>query len=282
MKTSIYYKTKGVIVNLLIHVFLVSVAVSCLYPLLWMLSSSFKTQETIFKDLSLIPAKFHFQNYYLAWIQGGFGRYFLNSIFYTASVVIGIVIVASLAAYAFSRLRFPGRNILFIMFMAAMMIPVPGSFVALYVLLNKLHLRNTPPGYILCMINVGLSTSIFLLKTFFDKMPKELEDAARIDGCSKLGIWWNVALPLAKPVLAVVVVFNALNVWNEYILALIIFDSRQFMPLQVALQTFQGEFVTNYPLLMAGLTITALPIIIVYILMQKYIIKGVTAGAIVG
>jgi len=267
---------------LLIHVFLVSVAVSCLYPLLWMLSSSFKTQETIFKDLSLIPAKFHFQNYYLAWIQGGFGRYFLNSIFYTASVVIGIVIVASLAAYAFSRLRFPGRNILFIMFMAAMMIPVPGSFVALYVLLNKLHLRNTPPGYILCMINVGLSTSIFLLKTFFDKMPKELEDAARIDGCSKLGIWWNVALPLAKPVLAVVVVFNALNVWNEYILALIIFDSRQFMPLQVALQTFQGEFVTNYPLLMAGLTITALPIIIVYILMQKYIIKGVTAGAIVG
>jgi multiple sugar transport system permease protein/raffinose/stachyose/melibiose transport system permease protein len=247
-----------------------------------MLSSSFKTQETIFKDLSLIPAKFHFQNYYLAWIQGGFGRYFLNSIFYTASVVIGIVIVASLAAYAFSRLRFPGRNILFIMFMAAMMIPVPGSFVALYVLLNKLHLRNTPTGYILCMINVGLSTSIFLLKTFFDKMPKELEDAARIDGCSKLGIWWNVALPLAKPVLAVVVVFNALNVWNEYILALIIFDSRQFMPLQVALQTFQGEFVTNYPLLMAGLTITALPIIIVYILMQKYIIKGVTAGAIVG
>ena len=266
----------------MIHLFLISVAATCLYPLLWMLSSSFKTQETIFKDLSLIPAKFHFQNYYLAWIQGGVGRYFLNSIFYTASVVIGIVIVASLAAYAFSRLRFPGRNILFITFMAAMMIPVPGSFVALYVLLNKLHLRNTPVGYILCMINVGLSTSIFLLKTFFDKMPKELEDAARIDGCSKLGIWWNVALPLAKPVLAVVVVFNALNVWNEYILALIIFDSKHFMPLQVALQTFQGEFVTNYPLLMAGLTITALPIIIVYLLMQKYIVKGVTAGAIVG
>jgi ABC-type glycerol-3-phosphate transport system permease component len=132
------------------------------------------------------------------------------------------------------------------------------------------------------MINVGLSTSIFLLKTFFDKMPKELEDAARIDGCSKLGIWWNVALPLSKPVLAVVVVFNALNVWNEYILALIIFDSKPLMPLQVALMAFQGEFITRYPLLMAGLTITALPIIIVYLLMQKYIVKGVTAGAVVG
>jgi multiple sugar transport system permease protein/raffinose/stachyose/melibiose transport system permease protein len=282
MKNSAYYKTKRISINLLIHLFLISVAVTCVYPLLWMVSSSLKTQQSIFKDMSLIPKSFHFQNYYLAWMEGGFGRYFLNSIFYTTSVVLGIVIVASLAAYAFSRLHFPGKNILFYMFMAAMMIPIPGSFVALYVLLNKLHLRNTPPGYILAMINVGLSTSIFLLKTFFDKMPKELEDAARIDGCSKLGIWWNVALPLAKPVLAVVVVFNALNVWNEYILALIIFDSRKFMPLQVALQTFQGEFVTNYPLLMAGLTITALPIIIVYLLMQKYIIKGVTAGAIVG
>lgn len=268
--------------NLLIHLFLITIAVTCLFPLVWMISSSLKTQEEIFRDTSLLPKVFHFENYYLAWQEGGFGRFFLNSIFYTASVVIGIVIVASLAAYAFSRLRFPGKNILFFIFIAAMMIPIPGSFVPLYILLNKLHLRNTPLGYILAMINVGLSTSIFLLKTFFDKMPTELEDAARIDGCSKLGIWWNVALPLAKPVLAVVVVFNALAVWNEYILALIIFDSRALMPLQVALMTFQGEFITRYPLLMAGLTITALPIIIIYLLMQKYIVKGVTAGAIVG
>lgn len=282
MKTDAYYKAKKITLNVLIHLFLISIAVTCLYPLLWMVSSSLKTQDTIFKDISLMPHQLHFSNYILAWQEGGFGRYFLNSIFYTTAVVLGIVIIASMAAYAFSRFAFPGKNILFLIFMAAMMIPIPGSFVALYVLLNKLHLRNTPLGYVLCMINVGLSTSIFLLKTFFDKLPKELEDAARIDGCSKLGIWWHVALPLAKPVLAVVVVFNALNVWNEYVLALIIFDSRQFMPLQVALQTFQGEFVTNYPLLMAGLTITALPIIIVYLLMQKYIIKGVTQGAIVG
>ncbi|MDD5595276.1 MAG: carbohydrate ABC transporter permease [Candidatus Omnitrophica bacterium] len=282
MKSTAYYKTKKITTNLVINLFLISVAITCIYPLLWMISSSFKTQETVFTDLSLIPRHIHLENYVRAWLEGGFGRNFLNSILYTSCVVFGIIIISSMAAYAFSRLRFPGKNILFFVFMAAMMIPIPGSFVALYVLLNKLHLRNTPVGYILCMINVGLSTSIFLLKTFFDKMPKELEDAARIDGCSKLGIWRHVALPLAKPVLAVVIVFNALNVWNEYILALIIFDSRQYMPLQVALQTFQGEFVTNYPLLMAGLTITALPIIIVYLLMQKYIVKGVTAGALVG
>ncbi|PIP18601.1 MAG: carbohydrate ABC transporter permease [Candidatus Omnitrophica bacterium CG08_land_8_20_14_0_20_41_16] len=282
MKSGLYYKTKKVTLNLIIHLLLLTVATTCILPLLWMISSSLKTQETIFKDMSIIPRVFHFENYYQAWIEGGFGRYFLNSIFYTVAVVIGIVFISSMAAYAFSRLRFPGRNVLFFIFMAAMMIPLQGSFVALYVLLNKLHLRNTALGYILCMINVGLSTSIFLLKTFFDKMPKELEDAARIDGCSKIGIWWHVALPLAKPVLAVVVILNALNVWNEFILALLIFDSRPLMPLQVALMTFQGEFVTRYPLLMAGLTIAALPIIILYLLMQKYIIKGVTQGAVVG
>ena len=273
-------RIKKITFNLLIHLLLISVAITCLYPLLWMVSASFKTQGTIFKDISLIPQQLHFDNYLFAWQKGGFGRNFLNSIFYTTSVVFGIVIIASLASYAFSRLRFPGRSLLFLVFITAMMVPVPGSFVPLYVLLNKLHLRNTPLGYILCMINVGLSTSIFLFKTFFDKMPKELEDAARIDGCSKMGIWWHVMLPLSKPVLAVVVVFNALTVWNEYILALIIFDSRKFMPLQVALQVFQGEFVTNYPLLMAGLTITALPVILVYFLMQKYIVKGVTSGAV--
>lgn len=282
MKNPLYYKTKRITVNLLIHLFLLIVAASCIFPLVWMVGSSLKTQSTIFSDMSLIPRQMHWENYYWAWKEGGFGSYFINSIFYTTSVVIGIIIVSSLAAYAFSRLNFPGRNFFFYAFMAAMMIPIPGSFVPLYVLLNKLHLRNTQLGYILCMINVGLSTSIFLLKTFFDKMPRELEDAARIDGCSKFGIWWNVALPLAKPVLAVVVVFNALNVWNEYLLALLIFDSKHLMPLQVALMKFHGEYITQYHLLMAGLTIAALPIIVVYVLMQKYIVKGVTQGAIVG
>jgi len=282
MKSLIYYKTKKITLDLLTHLFLFSIAVTCLYPLLWMVASSFKTQETIFSDISLIPKKFHFENYYFALSESDFGRYFLNSIFYTVAVVIAIVIIASMAAYAFSRLRFPGRNIIFAVFIAAMMIPIPGSYVALFVLLNKLHLRDTPLGYILCMINVGLSMSIFLLKTFFDTMPRELEDAARIDGCSKIGIWRHVALPLAKPVLAVVVVLNALNVWNEYVLALVIFDNKNLMPLQRALMIFQGEFLTNYPLLMAGLTVTALPIIIVYLLMQKYIVKGVTSGALFG
>jgi len=272
-----FYRLQKILGQILTHGFLLTASVACLFPLLWMLGGALKTQQTVFTDMSLIPKEMHWNNFYLAWTKGNFGVYFLNSLIYTVCVVVGIVLISSLAAYAFSRLRFRGRKFLFYMFLAAMMIPIPGSFVALFVLLNKLHLRDTALGYILCMISVGLSVSIFLLKTFFDKMPRELEDAARIDGCSKLGIWRHVALPFAKPALAVVVVFNALNVWNEYVLALIIFDSKNLMPLQRALMMFRGEFLTNYPLLMAGLTIAALPIIIVYLFMQKYIVKGVTS-----
>jgi len=282
MKEGRKYKVERLLKDSVIHLFLIAVSVTCIFPLLWMVGSSLKTQQTIFSDMSIIPAHPVWSNFYSAWTKGGFGMYFLNSLFYTVTVVSGIVLISSLAAFAFSRLRFPGRNILFYMFLAAMMIPLPGSFVPLYVLMTKLHLINTRIGYILCMINVGLSFSIYLLKTFFDKMPIELEDAARIDGCSRLGIWWNVALPLARPAIAVIVIFSSLNVWNEYILATLIFSSKSLMPLQRGLMIFQGAHITQYSLLMAGMTITTLPIILVYLVMQRHIIKGITAGAIVG
>jgi len=276
------YRIEGFFKNTAIHLFLITVAVTCIFPLLWMVGSALKTQQTVFSDMSIIPRHPVWSNFYYAWTKGGLGVYFLNSVIYTVTVVFGIVIVSSLAAFAFSRLQFPGKNVLFYMFLAAMMIPLPGSFVPLYVLMTKLHLVNTRIGYILCMINVGLSFSIYLLKTFFDKMPHALEDAARIDGCSKLGIWWNVALPLARPAIAVIIIFNSLNVWNEYILATLIFSSKSLMPLQRGLMIFQGTHITEYPLLMAGITITVFPIILVYLLMQKHIIKGITVGAIVG
>ena len=276
------YLLKRAAKSTLIHSFLILVAVTCLFPLYWMLRSSLMTNATIFVDKSLIPHEFNFHNYYMAWTEGNFGVYCLNSLFYTTCVVAGIILVSSLAAFAFSRLDFWGKNFFFAMFLAAMMIPLPGSFVPLYVLMNKLHLVNTRIGYILCMINVGLSLSIFLLKTFFDKMPKDLEDAARIDGCSKLGIWRHVALPLARPAIAVIVIFNSLNVWNEYILATLLLNDKSLMPLQRGLMVFQGSHSVDYPLLMAGLTIAATPIILVYLVMQKHIIKGLSSGAIVG
>lgn len=266
----------------LIHVFLFVVAATCLFPLFWMLRCSFMTNATVFTDKSLIPKVIYSGNFLQAWTEGNFGIYFLNSLLYTSAVVVGIVLVASLAAYAFSRLNFPGRNFFFYMFVAAMMIPLPGSFVPLYRLMTVLGLINTRFGYILCMINVGLSMSILLLKTFFDKMPADLEDAARIDGCGRMGIWWHVALPLARPAIAVIVIFNSLNVWNEYILAYLLLNDNSLMPLQRGLLVFQGAHSVDYPLLMAGLTIAAIPIVVIYLAMQKHIVKGLSSGAIVG
>jgi len=167
------------------------------------------------------------------------------------------------------------------MFLAAMMIPLPAGFVPVYVLLNKFHLVNRT-GYVLAMTNMGLSLSIYLLKTFFDQLPKDLEDAARIDGCNKLRIWWNVGLPLVAPALGVVIIFNALNVWNEFVLASLMFTAEEIMPLQVGLMEFSNRMVTQHTLIASALTVAALPIIILYLRLQRQFIKGLTAGAMVG
>ncbi len=287
------YQWQSGIKTILIQLFLIAVTLTCLFPLFWMVRTSLMTNDTVFTDKTLIPADLHFKNYYLAWTEGNFGQYFLNSVIYTVTVVFGIVVVSSWAAYSFSRLRFPGRNFFFYMFGAAMMIPLPGSFVPLVVLMTKLGFINSPwlwvrqLGYVLCMINVGLSLSILLLKTAFDTLDADgrltdLENAARIDGCSKWGIWRHVAIPLARPTIAVIVIMNALSVWNEYILAMLLLNDKSSMPLQRGLMVFQGTHSVDYPLLMAGLTIAAVPIIVVYLMMQKHIIKGLSSGAVVG
>lgn len=277
-----YYRSKKIIALILLHTFLLSVALSCVGPLFWMLNASFKTEAEFRDDSGLkIASEFNLQNYKRAIFEGNLGYYFLNSVFYTFITVFAIVIISSLAAFSFSRLQFPGKDFVFFMFLTAMMIPLPAGFVPVYILLNKLHLVNRV-GYVMAMSNMGLSLSIYLLKTFFDQLPRDLEDAARIDGCNKLQIWWNVGLPLVAPALAVVIIFNALNVWNEFVLASLMFTNDKLMPLQVGLMDFYNQNIIQHTLLMASLTIAALPIIILYLRMQKQIIKGITAGAMVG
>ena len=277
-----YEKVKKRTISFFAHFFLIIVSLTCLFPLWWAFASSLKTQETVFNDLSLFPKNPHWENYLYAWTKADFSLYFLNSLFYTVTVVIGVVLIASMAAYAFSRLNFPGKNFFFLVLISTMMIPIPGSFIALYVLLNKLHLVNTRLGYILPQINGGLALGIFLLKTFFDDLPKELEDSARIDGCGRFRVYWHIALPLARPAIAVLAIFNILAVWNEYLLAMLVLSSKDLMPLQRGLMVFQGAHITQYPLLMAGIVITVLPVLVVYLLLQKHIIKGITAGAVKG
>ncbi len=279
------YKFKKILYLFIIHFFLITVALSCIFPFVWMVNSSLKSNSEFIHDYGFrLPTKIKWSNYLVAFKEGRLGIYFLNSVIYTIVSVVGIVIISSLAGYSFSRLNFRGKNFIFHLFLAAMMIPVPAAFVPLYVLLKGMGLLNTRVGYCLAMINVGLSLSIYLYKTFFDQLPRDLEDAARIDGCNRLRIWWHVIFPLAKPATGVVVIFNALNVWNEFVLALVIFSKKSLMPLQVGLKEFASSSIglTQYTTLMAGLTIASLPIIIIYLLMQKHIIKGITAGALVG
>ena len=276
------YRLWAVLKECLIHLFLLCVAATCVFPLFWMVRCSLMTNKTIFTDKGFIPSEIHFENYIQAASEGNFGMYFFNSILYTVCVVVGIVLIASLAAYAFSRLTFPGKNAFYYMFLAGMLIPLPGGFVPLVVLMNKLGLANSRLGYILCMINVGLSISIILLKPYFDKIPKDLEDAARMDGCSRLGVWWHVAVPFARPGIAVVVMINSLNVWNEYILALLLLGEKSKMPLQRGIMVFYGSHSVDYAVLMAGLTITAVPILIFYFILQKHIIRGLQSSVIVG
>lgn len=277
-----FEKAKNLSVSALIHALLIGVSLLCLFPLVWAFSSSLKTQATVFSDMSLIPKNPQWSNYVEAWTKGDFGLYFMNSVFYTSVVVVGVILISSLAAYAFSRFEFPGKNFLFYMLIATMMIPIPGTIIPLYVLLVKLGLANTAIGYILPQINGGLALGIFLMKTFFDDLPKELEESARIDGCGRLRVYFYIAIPLAKPAIAVLAIFNVLNVWNEYLLAMLVLADKQLMPLQRGLMVFQGAHITQYPLLMAGICITIAPVILLYLALQKYIIKGITAGAVKG
>ena len=162
-----YYQTKKIIIVALLHIFLLSVALSCIFPFLWMVNVSLKNQAEYDSDSGLkLTSSPNFANYKKVIVEGGFWKYIVNSVAYTFTTVVFIVIVSSLAAYGFSRLHFPGKNIIFFMFLAAMMIPLPAGFVPVYALLQQFGLLNRG-GYILAMTNIGLSISIYLLKTFF-------------------------------------------------------------------------------------------------------------------
>jgi multiple sugar transport system permease protein/raffinose/stachyose/melibiose transport system permease protein len=247
-----------------------------------MVSSSLKTQDEIFTQTNLLPKHWNFSNYSEVWTKAEFGKYFVNSMIYTIFGVFGVVFISSLAAYGFARLDIPGKNFIFLILVSTLFLPIPGVFVPLYLLLNKLHLLDSRLGLILCYINGGLAFGIFLLRSFFEELPKEIEEAALIDGASRFGIYWRIALPLAGPAIATLVIFNTLSIWNEFLLALVVLQDKAKMPIQRGLMVFQGTHITDYPLLMAGLTIATIPVIVVYLLMQKHIVKGIAAGALKG
>jgi multiple sugar transport system permease protein len=258
-------------------------AVSLLFfvPFLWSLSTSFKTlPETAY--FSLLPHHWSTAGWSTVWTKYSFGTYIENSFILAVSVTAANVFLAGVGGYAFARMRFPGRELLFVLVLGTLMIPDQLRLIPVYVMLTNWHLIGGFWGYIL--INLVTAQNIFLMRQYFLTIPKDYEEAARLDNAGPFKIFWRVMLPLAGPALAAVTILQFQGTWNDFFWPLIIFGqgNTSHYTVQLGLAEFSTQYLTNWPPLMAGSLIAILPIFLVFIAFQRYFIAGVTAAGVKG
>jgi len=263
-----------------LYALLVAAALSALFPILWMISGSMQSLPELLKGDALLPAVPQWQNFATAWVKGNLGVYMTNSIIYTLCAVAGILLVSSLAGYALARLEFKGKGAFTALILAVMIIPAPAMFLAQYKVLLALDLANTRQGYVFILITTGIPISTLIMRSFFASQPKDLEEAAALDGASALGIFFRIMLPLAKPGLAAVAVIQAFAVWNEYLMALVIFNDTSLMPVQRGLTSFVSAETPQPQILLAATLISIVPVVVFYLFAQRQIVDGISAGAI--
>lgn len=267
--------------NLLLHAALIAGSVVMLLPFVWMLSTSLKRPPEIFTYPPIwLPSQLAWGNYAATVAAMPFGRFYLNSLIVTASSTSLQILVSSLAAFAFARMRFAGREALFVLYLATLMIPFQVTMIPNFILVRWLGWYDTYQALILPTAFSAFST--FLLRQYFMGIPRELDEAARLDGASSWRIWWQIILPLSGPVLASLAIFVSLNSWNDFLWPLIITNSPEMRTLPVGLSTFQGQFKTEWNLLMAGSVIALLPMLLVYIIGQRWFIRGITLSGLGG
>jgi len=259
------------------------------YPMAWVAYSSLKTDEAIFREAFALPPFDDLQtgNYARAWNEAKFGDYFFNSVVVTLSSVTLIVLLGAMAAYALARFYHPLGKGVFWLFLAGLMIPVQLSIVPLFFELRALGLLNSRLGLILVYTANGLPFAIFILAGFFKSLPRSLYEAAVVDGCSEASAFWKVMLPLARPGLVTVAIFQFIGVWKEYFFAFMFTSgdagaSVRTLPLGLANLSITSQYRSDYGMLFAGLVIVTIPILIIFIALQKQLVKGVTAGALKG
>jgi ABC-type glycerol-3-phosphate transport system permease component len=258
------------------------VAVLFLVPFLWMISSSLKPNYQIFEvPPRWIPNPPQWDNYSEALTTLPFDRYMVNTAIITALTIVGHVVSCTLIAYAFARLRAPGRDVLFLVVLATMMLPYPVTMVPLYVLFKQLGWINTflpltVPAFF------GSAFYIFLLRQFFLTIPPDFEDAAIIDGANTLQILWRVILPLSMPAVATVAIFTFQAAWNDFLAPLIYLQKPELYTVTLGLQFFRSTYTTNWAYLMAASLVTSLPVIVVFFLAQRYFIEGITLSGVKG
>ncbi len=269
------------IIHTIIYVVLSVIGISMLVPFFWMLSTSLKPMAQVFVlPPQWIPHPVMWQNYVEAWTRVPFPRWYFNSIFVAATVTAGQVFTSALAAYAFSRLRFKGRDKLFFAYIATMMIPGSVTMIPTFILCKVLGLIDTYQGLIIPGMFSAYGT--FLLRQFFMGLPTELEDAAKIDGCSLFGIFRQVIVPLSKPALATLTTFTFMGSWGSFLWPLIMTNSIEMKTLPVGLYAFMGMYNCAWTLLMAGSVIATIPVLIVFLFNQRYFVSGIQLGAVKG
>lgn len=277
-----FSKLKSLKINEIIAYIILSIgAVSMLVPFLWMLATSLMSQDQIFSyPPALMPNPVVVENYFNVAKAIPIASYFFNSAFVAIVTTIGQIIIASMAAYAFARLNFKGRDILFFIFLATMMIPPQVNIVPLFFVMREFHWIDTYQALIVPGLFGGFG--VFLLRQWFKGLPAELEDAAKIDGCNPFQTYLKVALPLALPALATLGIFTFITTWNSFMWPLIVTNSDTMRTLPVGLAVFKGSFreTTEWGQLMACALISVIPVIGVFLLGQKYFIKGIMMGGV--
>ncbi|HDP97912.1 MAG TPA: carbohydrate ABC transporter permease [bacterium] len=281
LKTTLKYSKIG-----LAYLVLITLAMTFITPLLWMVSSSLHSLDGVFEvPFQWIPEKLHWHNYTDAMTLLPFGRFLLNTIVITVSVIIGTVFSSSLVAYGFSRLRFPGRDKLFGLCVATMLLPGQVTIIPLYVLFAKLGWVDTFLPLIVPAF-FGSPFYIFLLRQFFLSIPKEFDEAALIDGASRFRIYWNIILPMARPAIATVVVFSFIGSWNDFFNPLIYINSFEKATLTLGLNLLKtqiiGSGVTQWHLIMAASVLVLIPNIVIFFLAQRHFLKGINVGGLKG
>jgi multiple sugar transport system permease protein len=265
--------------NILVHLVLVLVGIIFIIPFIWMASTSLKDNIEVYtRPLAIIPEKLRFDNYQQAFELVPFGRFYINTIILTTGRVIGQVILASLAGYSFARLRFPGRNFLFVLVLGIMMVPYMVTIIPRFMILLRLNWLDTYWGLII----PGLADAfgVFLLRQFYLSFPQDLIDAAEMDGCNPLQTFMRVAFPLARPTLAAYAFLVIMWSWNDFLWPLIVVSSTKMLTISLGIQLFQNQYTKNLAVMMAAATISIFPIMVVFILAQKYIIEGITMSGL--
>jgi len=268
--------------NTILYAVVVSVSAVMFFPMVWMFYTSLKTNGEIYANAWALPNAPQFGNFVKAWRVGHLGRYVWNSLVCTSTSVSAILLLSSMAAFAFSRLKFRGRDVLFGLFLLGLIIPVQIVLIPLYSAMAQAGLQNTRTSVILPYIAWGLPVSIYILRSFFLTLPVELEDAARIDGCTTFGLYWRILLPLVRPGLAAVAIFSSLGIWNEVLLAFVFLKDDSLKTLPLGLYAFYGYHITELNLLFAALTVVTVPMIAVFLIFQRQLIEGLTVGSLKG